>query len=117
MKAIEKELDRMVQQLCVDHRCHVCGCRQATAIHHIIGRANKTLRYGFINLLPVCEECHRDIHDRGLDVSAYIHKDRWLYLQKVKNLSYKDILTFELGMSEDEFLQDCKKMLKKMLGK
>jgi hypothetical protein len=117
VKAIEKELDRLVQQLCANHRCHVCGCRQATAIHHIIGRANKILRYSPINLLPVCDECHRDIHDKNLDVSSYMHKDRWLYLQKVKNLSYKDILTFELGMSEDEFLQDRKKMLKKMLGK
>ena len=115
MKAIEKELDRLVQGLCKNHRCHVCGVRPATAIHHIIGRANKMLRYDIVNLLPVCNECHRDIHDKGLDVSAYLHKGRWQYLQEVKNQSYKEILTFELCMTEDEFLRDCKRRLKELV--
>lgn len=116
MKAIEKELDRLVQELCKNHRCHVCGARKATAVHHIIGRANKLLRYDFSNLLPVCDDCHRQIHDKGLDVSAYMHKERWLYLQRVKNLSYKDLLTFELGMTEDEFLRYCRKTLRELVN-
>lgn len=116
MKPIEKELDRLVQGLCKNQRCHICGVRQAAAVHHIIGRANKMLRYDLVNLLPVCNDCHRDIHDRGLDVFAYLHLGRWQYLQEIKNQSYKETLIFELGMSEDEFLRDCKKRLKELQG-
>ena len=114
MKAIEKELDKLVQGLCKNQRCHICGVRRATAVHHIIGRANKMLRYDPVNLLPVCNDCHSQIHDKGLEVSAIIPKEQWRYLQQIKNQSYKDVLTFELGMSEDEFLRDCKKRLREL---
>ena len=114
MKPIEKELDRLVQGLRKNQRCHICGVRQATAVHHIIPRANDLLRYDPVNLLPVCYDCHRDIHDRGLDVSAYSHLGRWQYLQEARNQSYKNVLTFELGMSEDEFLQYCRRRLKEL---
>lgn len=115
MKAIEKELDRLVQTLCINHYCHICGTHNAEAIHHIIGRANKVLRYDFTNLLPVCHECHRKIHDTGLDVSKYVLPERWQYLQQIKNKSYKDLLVFELGQTEDEFLKACKAQLIKVL--
>ena len=111
MKAIEKEL---VQMLCINHRCHICG-GNAEAIHHIIGRANKVLRYDFINLLPVCTACHRKIHDEGLDVSKYVSPERWQYLQQIKNKSYRDLLIFEYMQTEDEFLKDCKKTILKIL--
>ena len=114
MKAIQKELDKLVQMLCIDHRCDICGCRAAEAVHHIIGRSNDLLRYDFSNLLPVCYECHRNIHDKGLEVSKYIHPDRWQYLQQIKNKSYKDVLTFDLGMSEAEFLKDCRSTLRRV---
>lgn len=115
MKTIEKELDRLVQMLCINHRCHICG-KDAEAIHHIIGRANKILRYDFINLLPVCNLCHRKIHDEGLDVSKYVSPERWQYLQQIKNKSYRDLLIFEYMQTEDEFLKDCRNHLKRILN-
>lgn len=115
MKAIEKELDRLVQMLHLGQRCHICGYHNAEAVHHIIGRANQLLRYDVVNLLPVCNSCHRKIHDNGLDVSDYIDSIRWNYLQRVKNESYRDILTFELQMSEDEYLRWCKRTLKTLI--
>ena len=111
-KAITKELDKLVQGLSKNQRCHVCGLRNATEVHHIITRGNDLLRYDPANLLPICGDCHKAIHDRGLDVSAYLRKDRWNYLQRTKNQSYKNMLTFELGMSEDEYFRWCKKTLK-----
>lgn len=116
MKPIEKELDRLVQMLCINHRCHICG-KNAEAIHHIIGRVNKVLRYEFINLLPVCNDCHRKIHDEGLDVAKYIAPERWQYLQQIKNKSYRDLLIFEYMQTEDEFLQSAKAEIKKVLSK
>lgn len=113
---MNKDLDRLVQQLCTNHRCYICGIARATAIHHIIGRANPLLRYDIVNLLPVCEACHRKIHDKNLDVSKYIPKEQWQYLQQIKNQSYKDILTFELQLSEKEFLARCKKTIKELLS-
>lgn len=117
MKPIEKELDYLVQQFCENRRCQICGIHKAEAIHHIIGRANKVLRYDFINLLPVCNACHRKIHDEGLDISKYITPTRWQYLQQVKNKSYRDLLIFEYGMTEDEFLKSSKAQLKEKLDK
>ena len=117
MKANEKELDRLVQMLCVNHRCHICGAHDAQAIHHIVGRANMALRYDFVNLLPVCHECHRQIHDKGLDVSKFIAPQRWQYLQQIKNKSYRDLLIFEYMQTEREFLQSAKQELIKVLSK
>lgn len=116
MKQIEKELDKLVQMLCINHYCHVCGKHNAEAIHHIIGRANKVLRYDFVNLLPVCHECHRKIHDTVLDVLKYVTPERWQYLQEIKNKSYRDLLIFELGQTEDEFLKYCKEQIKRTIN-
>ena len=117
MKAIEKELDRLVQMLHLGQRCHVCDCVMADAVHHIVGRSNPLLRYDIVNLLPVCHSCHRDIHDRGLDVSECIGEVRWNYLQKLKNRSYRDVLTFDMQMSEDEYFKWCKKTLIDVMSK
>lgn len=115
MKEIEKELDRLVQELHKNQRCHICRFADATAIHHIIGRRNKLLRYDLVNLLPVCYSCHSKIHDMGLDVSQFIPSKQWQYLQQIKNKSYKDILTFELGMTEEEYLKQCRQTLKRVM--
>ena len=110
MKPIEKELDRLVQQLRINQRCHICGAK-ATEIHHIIGRKNYVLRYDLPNLLPVCQQCHSDIHDKGLSVESYVPSEIWQYLQENKNKSYKDFLLF-CGMTEDEYFTECRKVLK-----
>ena len=115
MKAIEKELDRMVQELHKNQRCHICGAYSATEIHHIISRKDKMLRYDITNLLPVCHTCHMKIHDKGLNVFEYIPKEQAQYLMQVKNESYKDFLTFEMQMTEDEWLKQCKETLKRVM--
>lgn len=116
MKAIEKELDALVQRLHKSQRCHICGVKYAEAIHHIIGRSNKMLRYDIVNLLPVCYDCHRKIHDEGLNALHYIPKEQAQYLMQVKNESYKDFLTFEMQMTEDEYLKQCKQTLLKVIN-
>lgn len=42
--------------------CFVCG-RQRQQIHHVIGGAyrKKSEKYGL--LIPICEKCHREVHD------------------------------------------------------
>ena len=112
---MNKDLDRLVQQLCVGKRCAICK-GQATEIHHIIGRANKFLRYDPNNLLPVCHSCHCKIHDKGLDPFEYISPERAGILKRLKNKSYRDILTFELQMSEEEFLRECRNYIKELLS-
>jgi hypothetical protein len=117
MKAIEKELDRLVQQLHKGQICRVCKKEDAIAMHHIIGRANPMLRYDLINLLPVCFDCHGMIHDEGLDAFRFISKEQVQYLKQVQNESYKDFLIFEVQMTEDEYLKQCRKTLKSLLNK
>ena len=114
MTPIEKKLDKLVQSLSNNHRCHVCG-RDATAVHHIISRSNKLLRYDIVNLLPVCYDCHRNIHDGKVDVKRYIAKEQWDYLQDVKNMSLKDHLLY-LGTTLPEFYKDCEISLKRLLN-
>lgn len=42
--------------------CFVCG-RQRQQVHHVIGGAyrKKSEKYGLI--IPICNECHREVHD------------------------------------------------------
>ena len=109
---INRELDRLVQMLHLGQMCHICKVREAQAIHHIISRSNMMLRYEPLNLLPVCHQCHRDIHDKGIDISDDIKQ--WDWLHKVKNMSYRDYLTFEIQMTEKEYFKICKQRLKKL---
>ena len=115
MTPIEKKLDRMVQELSNNHYCHVCGHRKADAIHHIVSRGNKLLRYEISNLLPVCYDCHRAIHDGKVDVKKYIAKERWDYLQDIKNMSLKDHLLY-IGSTLPEFYKDCEISLRRLLN-
>ena len=112
MKSIERQLDRLVQSMCENQYCRICGGK-ATAIHHIIGRSNKLFRYDIINLLPVCDKCHRLIHDKGLDAFVYVPLEVEVYLKEHKNDSYKNYL-LENGMTEDDFLEECKIDLKRI---
>lgn len=120
---MEKELDRLVQALADTQYCHICakrhkGLRKAEAIHHIIGRANKMLRYEIANLLPVCYDCHRAIHDGKIKQEDYINPVIWRWLNQVKNQSYKDYLLFEMGgITKQEHLKRCKQTITSQLCK
>lgn len=118
MKPIEKELDKLVQTVCHNQYCRICakkdGVRKtAEAMHHLIGRANKMTRYDIINLMPVCLEHHRQIHDGKINQWDYVDADIQEYLQEMKNASYKDFLTFVARQSDDEYLKECRERLKK----
>lgn len=83
-KYIENKLDKMFQELSRNKLCAICG-KSAQAIHHIIGRANKELRWDRKNALPVCLHCHRKIHDGLVDVYDYIPEERIMYLEGKRN--------------------------------
>jgi 5-methylcytosine-specific restriction endonuclease McrA len=87
-KYIENKLDKMFQELSRNKLCAICG-KPAQAIHHIVSRTHKGLRWDKKNALPVCIECHRKIHDGLIDVYAYIPTERVLYLEMNKQYVYK----------------------------
>ena len=108
MKPIEKELDRLIQQSCQKQSCIICG-KKAEAMHHIIGRANMVTRYNPDNLMPVCLDCHRKIHDGKINQWDYIDGYKGSILRELSHKSYKDFLIFVVKQTEDEYLRDLKK--------
>ena len=114
MKPIEKELDRLVQELSKGKVCQMCEAFPATEIHHIGRKKTPLERYDPMNLMPVCHNCHTEIHNGHLNAYDKIPLKQRVYIEMIKNMSYKNFLIFELGMSEDEFLRDCKKRLKEL---
>lgn len=115
MKAIKKELDRLVQEASRGKRCRICG-KNAEATHHILPRSNKITRYDLCNLMFICCDCHRMIHDGKLNQWLYIDDLRKDYLREVNKMNYKDFLLFVAQMTDDEYLRDCRKRLKKFIG-
>ena len=107
MKAIEKQLDKLVQIASLNKKCAVCG-KPAECYHHLIGRANPMTRYDPINLLPVCYDCHRDIHDGKVNDWNYIEADRKELLSELKRMSYKDFLIFIAKQTETEYFKTLK---------
>ena len=43
--------------------CQVCGCKEATQIHHVFGASNRnnSTKYGYLK--HICNECHRVIEE------------------------------------------------------
>lgn len=107
MKAIEKELDKLVQMACLNQKCRVCG-KPAECGHHLIGRANMMTRYDAINIMPLCYICHGLIHDGKIDQWDYCTTVQHEFLNIAKNMSYKDFLIFVAKKPESEYLQDLK---------
>lgn len=106
-------LDKMVQELSHGKRCRVCN-GIATETHHIIPRANYTLRYDPKNFMYLCHSCHQKFTDEKLSEEDYCSREVWNYLQTMRWVDFKDFLLFEKGMTKDEFLRDCKKKLKEL---
>lgn len=110
-----KELDKLVQQLHQNQLCRVCR-KPAECIHHRIGRANLMLRYDITNLMPLCYNCHRLIHDGKINQWDYTHPDLKTYLDRVKNMSFKDYLLFECGgLTKEEYFKKCKLEIKRLI--
>ena len=108
------KLDRLYPKLQNKMKCHFCG-KPSSQIHHIITRANILLRYDLTNLLPVCDDCHRLIHDKGLNVEFFLPPARWLYLQKMKNIQFQDYLLGH-GLTRDDFFKQKEKELKEAIN-
>lgn len=114
MKQIEKVLDTLIQLESKNHRCKVCG-RKADCYHHLIGRANPMTRYDKVNLLPVCYDCHRDIHDGKVNDWDYVSAERQELLRELQRMSYKNFLIFVAHQTETEYLKDLKELWKSRL--
>ena len=119
MKTIERQLDKLVQLESLNHNCVVCKkkkiTKKAECYHHLIGRANPMTRYDPINLLPVCYDCHMDIHQGKVNDWDYVDKDREECLRELQRMSYKDFLIFVAKKTETEYLRELKEIWKSKL--
>lgn len=95
-------------------KCHLCG-RRTSEIHHIIGRQKLLLRFDIRNLLPLCADCHRLIHDKSLNLSFFIPTARWLYLEQMSHIQFQDYLLGH-GLTRDEFFKQKEKELKEIIN-
>lgn len=56
----------------INDRCFICGSRRNLAVHHCWhGFANRKLADEDGLVVTLCQKCHTDLHDKGLE-------DRWL---------------------------------------
>lgn len=116
---MEARLDRLYPKLRINRMCSNPMCDNISHhVHHIIRRDNILLRYDVKNLLPLCEKCHRQIHDegmynRGMD---FLDEQTQAYLLKMKNVDFKQYL-LELGITKEEFLKQKEKELIANIGK
>lgn len=93
-------------------RCHFCG-RKTTEIHHIRGRQNLLLRYDLHNLMPLCHDCHSQVHLKNLDL--YISVFRMEYLNKMSRIQFQDYLLSH-DLTRDEFFKLKEKELKEAIN-
>jgi hypothetical protein len=103
-------LDRLYPKLSRGRYCYICG-KPAENIHHVIPRSNILLRYDIKNLLPLCCNCHNEVHDKNLDLSSYIGLSRYSYLEYMKNINFKDYL-LQNNLTKEEFFKQKEKELK-----
>lgn len=108
------KLDKLYPHLRKGKRCHFCG-KPAEHIHHIISRQVLLLRFDLKNLLPLCSDCHRLIHDKGFSVENYISPSRWLYLEQMKNIQFQDYLIAH-NLTRDEFFREQEQLLKEQIN-
>ena len=118
-----KELDRLTQELSHNQLCRVCAkvfhtYKSADCIHHVEPRNNFILRYDISNLIPICNDCHRLIHDTDkIRDEDYVAKECLAYINQYRNKSYKDWLIFEKQITEEEYFKECKNNLKQWKNK
>lgn len=111
-------LDRLYPKLRYGKKCINPKCdNYAHHVHHIVGRTNRLLRHDVKNLIPLCANCHADIHDRGLYNRGmdFIDSSRQEYLQRMKNIVFKDYL-IQNNLTEEEFNQIRKDELLKAIN-
>lgn len=109
---IEKKLDCMVQQWACKQRSYL-SFYQAEVGHHYYSRRHKLLRWDLLNIIPLTNEEHRNVHD-GKYIIEIQNPFRELYLSQRANMDYKQYL-LENGWSEREFLQRCYEKIEREL--
>lgn len=113
MDKMVAKLDNIYPKLRRNKLCYFCS-KPSTEIHHIVRRDNLILRFDLYNLLPLCNDCHRLIHDKGMDVMEYLPWARVNYLQSRANVQIKDYLLIEGLTKEDFFKQKEKELLEEI---
>lgn len=68
MNAVERRHKARIEQ----YRCFCCGAWPVTAHHTLLSFPEKRWRRDHRYLLPVCFQCHSDIHDR------FGNEEKWL---------------------------------------
>ena len=113
MKAIEKELDSLIQKWACKQRSYV-SYKPAECGHHYVHRNCKLLRWDIHNIIPLTIEEHTRHHSGLLNIEIR-NPFREQYLINMKNKQFKDYL-LENGLTEDEYLKKCKKTLLEVLN-
>ena len=72
-------------------------------------------RYDPVNLMPVCQKCHDDIHTGHINEYNYMTDEEIEFLNDLKKMSYKNFLIFIAQQTETEYLKELKKRWKKHL--
>lgn len=108
--------DKLYPKLAVGRPCAVCASkwlvRPATEVHHIMPRMHKMLRHHYLNLIPVCHECHQLITDKKLDEPITTKHREWL--QRMANKDFKGYLIAH-GITKAEYYQQRYKELKELV--
>ena len=96
-KAQIKQLDKIfqVEGLKRFPTCKYCGS-QADCLHHLIGRRHLATRWDYDNSVPVCQNCHNDIH-QGHIYPEITYK---LYQKSEKVVKYQDFKTIKETLCE-----------------
>lgn len=104
MNNFEEKLDRLYPKLSIGRSCAICGAK-AENQHHIISRSNLLLRYDVNNLLSLCYKCHEKLHREGLWHHGLdlVDEQRREYLERMKNVGFKDYLLANSQTREDFF--------------
>jgi len=95
-------------------RCAICGKDDVQA-HHIVGRRRRVLRWDVANGILLCTECHRCAHEN--------QPKFYRLTQKAVDYPYLEDMSMTLvdycatmGITKNEFRQQCKEQLKEVVG-
>lgn len=116
---MEARLDKLYPKLRINRKCANPNCdSQAHHVHHIVRRNVDLLRFDVKNLLPLCENCHKLIHDKGMYNRGmdFIDEETKSYLLKMKNIDFKQYL-LELGITKEYFFKTKEKEIIAHIGK
>lgn len=107
--------DRLYPRLADGRPCAVCLSKwkmtPATEIHHIEPRVHRLLRFHYLNLLPVCHDCHDKITNKQLDEPITTKHREWLHQMTLKDFKGYCIAH---GITKAEYYQERYNELKQL---